>query len=75
MPSIITVTEVVRSFSNVIARVHYKHESFNVKKGNHILAKLTPVDSQSVKITALNQLFAQSSRVMLQDIDSFEQDI
>lgn len=75
MSSVITVTEAVRSFSDVIGRVHYKHESFTIKKGNHIVAKLTPVDAQSLAVAELNNFFAQSPKLTSEDLDAFEQDV
>ena len=36
----ITVTEFCRSFSEVIGQVYYKGESFKIKKGKRIVARL-----------------------------------
>lgn len=44
---IITATEASRSFSEVINRVAYSGESFVIKKGNRIMARITPVTVES----------------------------
>lgn len=39
MVQIVKATEAVRSFSDIINRVYYKGESFDIQKGNNIVAK------------------------------------
>lgn len=48
---VLTATEASRSFSEMLHRVCYSGESFVIKKGNRIMARITPVD-QSVDVKA-----------------------
>ena len=43
-PEIITATEASRSFSELLHRVCYGGESFTVKKGNRLMARIVPVE-------------------------------
>jgi antitoxin (DNA-binding transcriptional repressor) of toxin-antitoxin stability system len=45
---IITATEASRSFSDVLHRVCYKGESFVIKKGNRMMARIVPVDEAEI---------------------------
>ncbi|AFC71459.1 antitoxin of toxin-antitoxin system VapB [Rickettsia australis str. Cutlack] len=47
MAQIIRATEFVRSFADIMNRVYYKGETFDVQKGNHIVARITPVHACS----------------------------
>lgn len=42
MPQSISVTEAVRSFSDIINRVHYQGQSYLLTRGGTIVALLTP---------------------------------
>ena len=40
---VISATEASRAFSDILSRVAYSGESFLIKKGNRIMARITPV--------------------------------
>ena len=44
---VITATEASRSFSEVISRVAYSGETFVIKKGNRIMARIAPVAAEA----------------------------
>lgn len=46
MAQIIRAIEVVRSFSDIMNRVYYKGESFDVQKGNNVVARITPAETK-----------------------------
>ena len=39
---IITSTEATRSFSEILNKVHYQRQSFDIKRGREVIAKLVP---------------------------------
>jgi antitoxin (DNA-binding transcriptional repressor) of toxin-antitoxin stability system len=43
---ILTATEASRSFSDMLHRVCYNGESFVIKKGNRLMARIVPVSPQ-----------------------------
>ena len=43
-PEIISATEASRSFSELLHRVCYGGQSFIIKKGNRLMARITPVE-------------------------------
>lgn len=47
MPKVITVTDMVRSFSDIIGRVHYQGESFDIKKGTKYSGKASTNTKQA----------------------------
>lgn len=73
----VTVTDMVRSLSDIMGRVHYKHETFNIKKGTNIIATLLPFAGRRAKIAVkdLNDFFCHSPRLDIEDIDSFQKDL
>ena len=57
MAQIVKATEAVRSFSDIINRVYYKGESFDIQKGNNIVARITPTENKpSVEVKNLDEL-------------------
>lgn len=76
MLKIITVTEMMRSFSDIVGRVHYKGESFNIKKGTNIVARLSPVKASStIAISDLNDFFLNAPHMSEKDNLEFTKDI
>lgn len=43
-PEIMTATDASRGFSELLHRVCYGGESFVIKKGNRLMARITPVE-------------------------------
>ncbi len=76
MTKIITVTDMVRSLSDIIGQVYYKHETFQIKKGANIVATLTPARNKgTIAIKDLNDFFHRSPHLTEGDISSFQNDV
>jgi len=43
-PTTVTATEASRAFSDLLHRVCYGGESFIIKKGNRLMARITPME-------------------------------
>lgn len=59
MAQVITVTEMARSFSDIIGRVHHKGEEFDIKKGSKLVAHISPIAQNDIsygKLTDENVL-------------------
>ena len=52
----ISATEAARSFSDVVARVHYRGEEFLVEKGGEAVCRISPVGLGATKSTIGNLL-------------------
>jgi antitoxin (DNA-binding transcriptional repressor) of toxin-antitoxin stability system len=52
----ISATEAARSFSDVVARVHYRGEEFVVEKGGEAVCKISPVGQGAAKSTIADLL-------------------
>lgn len=74
MKKLITVTEIMRSFSDIVGRVYYKKDSYYIKKGHNIVARLLPVQGSSMmKVKDLNNLFQSTSCLINEkDRDDFK---
>ena len=73
MVKLITVT---RKISDVLGRVYYKGESFDVKKGSHVVARLTPAGRKSTTaISELNEFFKSGPHLEKEDANEFEKEI
>ena len=76
MAQIVKATEAVRSFSDIINRVYYKGESFDIQKGNNIVAQITPVENKSsVKVKNLDALFKNGPHLDPEDAEQFMKDV
>lgn len=73
----ISATEASRSLSNILNKVHYLGESYDIKRGKNVIAKLIPVAAQktTLKIVELNQLFKHLPQLEDKDQQAFENDI
>jgi hypothetical protein len=70
--NIISATEANRSFSDLINKVYYQHQIFNIKKGRAIVAKIIPYQySSKLEAKDLNTFFANSPRIDDTDRDEF----
>jgi hypothetical protein len=56
VPKKISATEAARSFSDVVARVHYRREEFVVEKGGEAVCKISPVGPGASKSTIADLL-------------------
>lgn len=51
---VITATEANRHLSDILGKVQYQQQSFNIKRGKEIIAKLIPATSAGIPISELN---------------------
>ena len=51
LPKKISATDAARSFSDVVARVHYRGEEFVVEKGGEAVCRISPVGQGATKST------------------------
>ncbi len=76
MPKLITVTDMIRSFSDIVGRVYYNGEIFDIKKGSNIVARLSPTKKKStIAIADLNGFFKMSPHLNKDDSEDFEKGI
>ncbi len=70
----VSVTQASRSFSELLNKVHYQGESFDIKRGKNVIARLMPAAPipQTLKVTALNEVFKQLPALEREEYDSFE---
>ncbi|MCX4079430.1 antitoxin [Rickettsia rhipicephali] len=70
MAQIIRATEFVRSFSDIMNRVDYKGKSFDLQKGNHIVARITPAEIKpSITVRDLEEAFKNGPHLDPEDAD------
>lgn len=73
---IISATDAARSFSEIINRVYYQGQSFNIKKGKAIVARITPCQRASTLATSdLAAFFMNAPRLDEVDRKEFESQI
>ena len=74
--NLITVTQVVRNFGNIIGRVYYKGEEFNIKKGSQIVACLSPPKHKSgLSMSELERVLKKAPFLSSKELEDFERDI
>ena len=70
--NIITATEAIRSFSDIMNKVYYQHQSFDVKKGKVIVARIIPYNhSSKIEIKNLEKFFTNSPKLEEGDAEAF----
>ncbi|HHW78711.1 MAG TPA: antitoxin [Xanthomonadaceae bacterium] len=71
----INVTQASRQFSDLLNRVFYQGASFELERGNKVIARLCPaLTSRRVAVRDLNRLFAELPK-LYEDAESFAQDL
>jgi antitoxin (DNA-binding transcriptional repressor) of toxin-antitoxin stability system len=71
----INATQATRHFSDLLNRVFYQGASFEVERGNKVIARLGPVSApRSIAVRDLNRLFAELPKLH-EDAESFAQDL
>ena len=72
----ISATQAARQFSDLLNRVAYQGQSFEVERGNKVVARLAPADSpvRGIPIKDLNRLFAELP-TLGEDAAAFADDI
>ncbi len=72
--SVLTVTEVVRHFSDYISRVAYMHETFILRKGNRVMAELRPMPT-GIKLGNLPAILRTLPHLSADDAGAFAEDV
>ncbi|MCC8368568.1 antitoxin [Rickettsia endosymbiont of Polydrusus tereticollis] len=76
MAQIIRATEVVRSFSDIMNRVYYKGESFDIQKGHNIVARISPIENKPpVPTGTLKEFLKNAPKLDPDDAEQFIKDI
>ena len=71
----INVTQAVRKFSDLLNRVFYQGTSFELERGNRVIARICPVSQESqIKVRDLNRFFAKLP-TLGKDTASFSEDL
>ena len=71
----INVTQASRQFSDLLNRVFYQGASFELERGNKVIARLCPAAAPGrVAVRDLNHLFAKLPRLN-EDAESFAKDL
>lgn len=72
----ISATEAARRMSDILSRVRYRGESFEVMRGREIVAVIGPASGgRSVPLRDLDQVFETLPRLSPEDIEGFLADV
>ncbi len=69
---VISATEAARSFSDLLHRVHYQHQTFIIKKGSRIMARIAPEENKmpsGLKVADLFALLAKEPSLTEEEYD------
>jgi antitoxin (DNA-binding transcriptional repressor) of toxin-antitoxin stability system len=76
MMSRISATNAARNFSDLINRVRYQGASFEIERGNEVIARIIPAaPASTLSIADLDKQWAQLPRLDLEDAELFEANI
>lgn len=72
----ITASEAARSFSEIINKVYYRHQAYEIKKGKTIMARITPSDyASNLQASELNNFFSNAPQLNKEEVEDFINDI
>lgn len=78
----ISVTQAVRQFSDLMNRVFYKGTIVELKQGNRVIARISPISSESpLKVKHLNKFFHElpslggDSKAFAEDLANIRKEI
>lgn len=74
---ILSATEASRSLSDILNKVHYQGQSFEIKRGKEIIAKIIPSSSQkrTMRVSELNELLQHLPPLDPEDRKSFAKEL
>jgi antitoxin (DNA-binding transcriptional repressor) of toxin-antitoxin stability system len=76
MMSSIAATNAARNFSDLINRVRYQGASFEIERGNEVIARIIPATpSATLSIADLDERWMQLPRLDTEDAGLFEANI
>src|SRR5438105_3591700 len=75
----VTATEANRTLSDILNKVHYQGQTFEIKRGKEIIAKIVPMGEKrlaaSMPVKNLKEFFKSLPSLDREDLDKFEEDI
>jgi prevent-host-death family protein len=71
----ITATEASRNFSDILNRAQYRGESFDVTRGNQVVARIVPASRKRVTGRELLRMWQNWPQLDSEDAAQFEKDI
>jgi antitoxin (DNA-binding transcriptional repressor) of toxin-antitoxin stability system len=72
----ISATNAARNFSDLINRVRYQGTSFEIERGNEVIARIVPAGTpMTLSIAELNEQWTRLPRLDPEDAVLFEEDL
>jgi antitoxin (DNA-binding transcriptional repressor) of toxin-antitoxin stability system len=72
----ISATHAARNFSDLINRVRYQGTSFDIERGNEVIARIVPAGAPfSLSVAELDERWAQLPRLDQEDAILFEESL
>jgi hypothetical protein len=72
---IVSATDAARGFGELLARVRYRRESFLIRKGRVVVARLEPASSGGISGADLARLWDRLPHLAERDARAFERDL
>lgn len=76
--NIITATEANRSFSEILNKVYFQKQTFDIKRGKEVIAKIVPIDNKSIsplKVKDLADFFNSLPQLSQEEKEAFSKDL
>jgi antitoxin (DNA-binding transcriptional repressor) of toxin-antitoxin stability system len=71
----ITATEAARNFSDMLNRVHYRGERFNIARGGEIVARVEPASPKRMTVGELRELLDSLPPLSQEEADAWAEDL
>lgn len=74
-PRTVSATDAARGFGDLLAKVRYRRESFLIRKGKHVVAKLEPAGPGGITGAELARLWDRLPHLDATDARAFARDL
>ena len=75
MSAVVSATEAARRLGDLLARVRYRGETFLIRRGRAIVARLGPADTVGVSGAEAARIWERHSRLGAKEAAAFERDL
>jgi antitoxin (DNA-binding transcriptional repressor) of toxin-antitoxin stability system len=72
---LVSATDAARGFGDLLARVRYRRESFLIRRGKTVVAKLAPVEAAGISGADAARAWTRTPRLGKEDAKSFDKDL
>lgn len=72
---VVSATDAARGFGDLLARVRYRRESFLIRRGKTVVARLSPIESPGISGADAAKAWSRMPRLGAREAEALERDL